>query len=48
MNQQKTVIILEAVQSGALSVAEATLKLKMEPLQDLGSKLEQANENTVF
>ena len=36
MNQQETVKILEAVQSGELSVAEATLKLKMEPFQDLG------------
>ena len=36
MNQQETVKILEAVQSGGLSVAEATLKLKMEPFQDLG------------
>ena len=36
MNQHETVKILEAVQSGELSVAEATLKLKMEPFQDLG------------
>ena len=36
MNQQETVKILERVQSGELSVADAMLQLKMEPFQDLG------------
>ena len=36
MNQNETVKLLEQVRAGELSVADAMLKLKMEPFQDLG------------